>query len=285
MRAPNAACSPTPAVVRAFEGFQVGPGRSPISVGPRGACAIIDKHVRCVGAIPTPSTEVTTVVVNAGNRANACGIADSKVVCWGEGYSPKNVPSAAVEVNLGPSLPADVAIVDFAAPDGKSWPEPYPIHRDCALPARTIPKCPAGTTGEPWSSLFVRAPALVGQRVSVRDRLFVGRPWSSHEFWSMCSRKQPDPSHRSVACETELQSTVLGEGEPPLFLTGPDATCMGDESRLCCASPALGQTVVATGVLGRDKGWFLGEPAICEPEDGDPATDSENKAEMDGGHR
>jgi hypothetical protein len=275
VRAPNAACSPTPAVVRAFEGFQVHSGTlPPISVGPRGACAIIDKHIRCVGAIPTPSTEVTTVVVNAGNRANACGIADSRVVCWGEGYSPKNVPSAAVEVNRGPSLPADAAIVDFAAPDGKSWPEPYLIHRDCALPARTIPKCPAGTTGEPWSSLLVHAPALVGQRVSVRDRLFVGPPGNrnSNSFWSACSRRQPDPSHRSVACETEVQSTVLGETEPPLFLTGMDATCMGDESRLCCASPALGQTVVATGVLGREKGWFLGEPTMCEPEDIDHAT-------------
>jgi hypothetical protein len=47
---------------------------------------------------------------------------------------------------------------------------------------------------------------------------------------------------------------------------------MGDESRLCCASPALGQTVVATGVLGREKGWFLGEPTMCEPEDIDHAT-------------
>jgi len=275
VRAPNAACSSIPAVVRGFEGIELHSMRPPISVGPRGACAIIDKHIRCVGAIPTPSTEVTTVAVNAGNRANACGIADSKVVCWGEGYSPNDNPSAAVVVNLGPPPFADAAVVDFAAPESTSWPEPYLIHRDCALSARPIPKCPAGTTGEPWSSLLVRAPALVGRKVSVRDRLFVGPLGNSHEFWADCSRRQPDPSHRTVACETEVQSTILGEGEgePPLFLTGTDATCMGDESRLCCASPALGQTVVATGVLGRDKGWFLGGPTMCEPDDADPATD------------
>jgi hypothetical protein len=74
-----------------------------------------------------------------------------------------------------------------------------------------------------------------------------------------------------------VQSTVLGEGDPPLFLTGIDATCMGDESRLCCGSPALGQTVVATGVLERHQGWFLGEPTMCEPVDADPATDSAKK--------
>jgi hypothetical protein len=157
VRAPNAACSSIPAVVRGFEGIEVHSVRPPISVGPRGACAIIDKHVRCVGAIPTPSTEVATVAVNAGNRANACGIADSKVVCWGEGYSPNDNPSAAVVVNLGPPPFADAAVVDFAASEGTSWPEPYLIHRDCALPARPIPKCPAGTTGEPWSSLLARA--------------------------------------------------------------------------------------------------------------------------------
>jgi hypothetical protein len=220
------------------------------------------------------------VAVNAGNRANACGIADSKVVCWGEGYSPNDNPSAAVVVNLGPPPFADAAVVDFAASEGTSWPEPYLIHRDCALPARPIPKCPAGTTGEPWSSPLARAPALVGQKVSVRDRLFVSPPTNAdlHSFWADCSRRQPDPSHRTVACETEVQSTVLGEGEPPLFLTGTEATCVGDESRLCCESPALGQTVVATGVLGRNKGWykgwFLGGPTMCEPVDADPATDS-----------
>ena len=286
VRAPNAACSPTPATVRGFEGIRVGPpGRSSISVGPRGACAIIDKHVRCVGAIPTPSTVVTTVAVNAGNRANACGIADSKVVCWGEGYSPNDNPSSAVVVNLGPPPFADAAAVDFVAPEGTSWPEPYLIHHDCALPAQAIPKCPAGTTGEPWSSLLVRAPALVGQKVSVRDRLFVGPPGNrnSNSFWSACIRNQPDPSHRSAACETDVQSTVLGEGEPPLFLTGMDATCLGDESRLCCASPALGQTVVATGVLGRDKGWFLGEPMMCEPDDAEHAIDPAKNSRSDGG--
>jgi hypothetical protein len=57
-------------------------------------------------------------------------------------------------------------------------------------------------------------------------------------------------------------SIVLGDGEPPLSLLGYD--CTGDESRLCCNLPAFGQTVVATGTLGRTNEWFLTDPTICE---------------------
>lgn len=152
------------------------------------------------------------------------------------------------------------------------------------FPLHLCPKCPAETTGEPWASLLARAPTLVGKKVSVHDRLFVGPPGeTSNEFWSACNRWQSHPLHRTVACETEVQSTVLGAGSPPLFLTGRDAACVGDESRLCCGAPAFGQTVVATGVLGRNHGWFLGEPTMCALDDADAATESARKSESDGG--
>jgi hypothetical protein len=217
----------------------------PISLGPRGACAIIHDHIRCVGAIPTPSTEVSSVAVNPGNRANACGIADGNVVCWGEGYSPKSDASAAVAVDLYPSQRSDAAVVDFPAPKGKTWPASYAIHRRCALPVQAIPKCPPGTTGKPWSDLAPRASALLGQRITVRDRLVVG-PWTTGA--------RPGIGRGSL---------VLGDVDPPLSLRD-GYNCAGDESRLCCDLPAFGQTLVATGTLGRNNEWSLADLTMCE---------------------
>ncbi|HEX7597545.1 MAG TPA: hypothetical protein VF518_04975, partial [Polyangia bacterium] len=181
--APKAACSTNPIAVPGFEGIEVGHDREralPISLGPRGACAIINNRVRCVGAIPTPAIEVSSVAVNAGNRANACGIADGKVLCWGEGYSPNGNPSTAVAVELYPPQLPDAAVVEFPGPSGKSWPASYGIHRPCTLPVQGLPRCPAAATGEPWSKLVADAPRLVGQTISVRDRLVIGT-------WTTCS--------------------------------------------------------------------------------------------------
>jgi hypothetical protein len=254
--APRAACSAKPTTVRGFEGIAVNRDWErtfPISLGPRGACAVIDNQVHCVGAIPTPSTQVSSVAVNAGNRANACGIADGKVVCWGEGYSSSDNPSTVVAVELYPPQLPDAAVVDFPASSGKSWPVSYAIHHACTLPVQGIPKCPAGTTGEPWSKLVADAPRLVGQTISVRDRLMIGT-------WTTCS-----PPRRGIICDREFStggSFVLGEGDQPLSLLG-HGYCVGDNSRLCCSMPAAGQTVVVTGTLGRTNTWFL-DGAVCE---------------------
>ena len=193
------------------------------------------------------------MAVNAGNRANACGIADGKVVCWGEGYSPNGNPSTAVAVELYPPQLPDAAVVEFPGPSGKSWPASYGIHRACTLPVHGIPKCPAGATGEPWSRLVADAPRLVGQTISVRDRLVIGT-------WTTCA-----PPTRGFICDWEFTargSFVLGEGDPPLSLLGHD-DCVGDDSRLCCSMPAAGQTVVVTGTLNRTNEWFM-KGAICE---------------------
>ena len=258
VRAPNATCSAKPAaVIPALKGIRStrqGRMELPISIGPRGACGIINGHIHCVGAIPTPSTEVSSVVVNPSNRANACGIADGNVVCWGEGYSPSNDPSTAVAVDLYPPQRSEAAVVDFPAPKGKTWPASYAIHRRCASPMQPMPKCPAGTTGETWSNLAPRASALLGKRITVRDRLFVGA-WAT-------SPGQPVRGVLRIA-RIDRSSIVLGDGDPPLSLRdGHD--CEGDESRLCCDLPAFGQTVVATGTLGRSNEWLLADLTICE---------------------
>jgi hypothetical protein len=84
--------------------------------------------------------------------------------------------------------------------------------------------------------------------VSVRDRLIVGS----------LDRDRTD----------RLRSIVLGEGANPLRFFGARGSfnCRGDESRLCCLTPAFGQLVVATGELGGSKetGWFIRDPEVCD---------------------
>jgi hypothetical protein len=127
--APHATCSATPATVPGFEATY-----GNVSVGPRGACAVVGGRVdcvggwpgagdrldllmacgdgnrrfipgkvHCVGAIPTPSVEVSRVAVSRGVQASACGVAEDQIVCWGEGYSPPGRPTQAVPIAFASS--------------------------------------------------------------------------------------------------------------------------------------------------------------------------------------
>jgi hypothetical protein len=127
--APRATCSATPVTVPGFEATY-----SNVSVGPRGACAVVGARVdcvggwpgvyggydelmgcadgnrrfipgkvHCVGAIPTPSVEVSRVAVSRGVQASACGVAGDQIVCWGEGYSPPGMPNQAVVIAFASS--------------------------------------------------------------------------------------------------------------------------------------------------------------------------------------
>ncbi len=238
--APNATCSATPVEVPALAG-----ALGARSAGPRGMCAVVDGHIRCVGAIPTPSIEVTEVKVSQGTTASACGIAGAEVVCWGEGYSPADAPSKPVAIELAATKPAS-AVVDFAPPAGTKWPNDHLIHRGCSEPPKPLPACAADSKGEPWSSLI--SAAAKGKAVSVRDRLVVGPV-------------DRDDNRRS-------RHIVGGEGDNPLRLIGSRGrfNCMGDESRLCCLTPALGQLVVATGELigSKQGGWLIKDADVCE---------------------
>ena len=239
--APRATCSRSPVVVSDFN-----EAKGEISVGPRGACAAVAGHVRCLGAIPTPSMEVEHFKVSPGARASACGIAGDRVLCWGEGYSPPDTPSVPVSIEFAATQPLS-AVVDFPPPAGTEWPQDRLIHRGCTEPPTPLPKCAAGVNGQPWSSFIAKAPSLQGQTITVQDRLLVGPIF----------RQQA--GHRSI---------VLGEGDRALrpWGLGTIGECIGDESRLCCKTPAFGQLVVAKGVLGgsNDTGWGLKSEEICE---------------------
>jgi len=65
--------------------------------------------------------------------------------------------------------------------------------------------------------------------------------------------------------------------EAPALIGGPDGAlaieglgCAGDESRVCCNTPAYGQNVIASGVLVREPegqttvGWRLVNASLCE---------------------
>ena len=61
---------------------------------------------------------------------------------------------------------------------------------------------------------------------------------------------------------------IIEEGKERLLLRigQPKFSCDGDESRLCCRTPAFGQMVVATGKLvgSKARGWDLMSAEICE---------------------
>jgi len=230
-----------------------------LSVGPRGACGIVDKHIRCVGAIRTPSVEVSQVKVSPGVQASACGIAGTKVLCWGEGYSTAGNPGLGVPIEFATSQPL-TAVVDFPPPAGTEWPKNHLIHQGCSEPTVPLPRCPPGTEGKPWSELAAEGAELKGKTVSVRDRLLVAPIAWEETTWH--TRGNDD------TFEYHTRSMLLGEGDASLRLWGdrPRFGCGGDASRLCCKTPAFGQTVIATGVLAGSKGngWILRSAEVCE---------------------
>lgn len=267
--APDAACSSSPVAISELAGVMPSPleDRETVSVGPRGACAIVDGHVRCVGAIPTPtvSSPFTSIAVSAGTHANACGISDGRVVCWGDGYSPNaGNPSAVVDVELIPRQLPEAAVVDSPPLPGTAWPPGSAIERECQYPARSIPRCAGGTEGKPWATVLADANDLLGKTVSVRDRLSVGPLENNNAYWAACELAYADARMRALQCNLERRPTILGDGLAPLVLTDSTWGCLGeDPSRLCCALPAFGQVVVATGILRRGSAWHLDNPSLC----------------------
>ncbi|HET7542079.1 MAG TPA: hypothetical protein VFK05_19565 [Polyangiaceae bacterium] len=97
--APRAACSKKPVRVPNLHEFFQG-----VSMRPRGFCFEEGERLRCWGGVHPPRMKgVSGVVLNPGQYANACGLHEGTVVCWGEGYSAQ----------ASPNLPVAIA---FAAP-------------------------------------------------------------------------------------------------------------------------------------------------------------------------
>jgi hypothetical protein len=248
------------------------------SVGPRGACMLAKKSLRCVGAIATPDGVFDKVVVNPGATASACGLAKGGVLCWGDGYSPSGQNSIPMPIVFEQP---PTAVVDFPAPAKTSWSAKHLINRGCARIPLAFPQCQATATGEPWSTLVPRASELRGKTITVKDHLVVGsRPKSSPVANGRhCDFKWKNPMVDPLGrddqypgttgdCYEDGRSIVLGKDEHQLGFVedSPAFDCTGDESRLCCGAQAFGQTVVAQGTLeGSDEsGWVLKSPSICE---------------------
>lgn len=77
------------------------------------------------------------------------------------------------------------------------------------------------------------------------------------------------PCARGVCCHT-LRLRLALDGTP-LSLPLQGFGCSGDDSKLCCAVPAEGQTVIAHGRLVKTKlssgpPWQLEGVSLCVPE-------------------
>jgi hypothetical protein len=256
--APNATCSATAAELTAFP-----KGPTPVyafAVGPRGACGVVGRTVKCAGAIPTPPDLAgdqfgagvgATVAISPGDDPSACATSRGGVACWGAGYSPAAAPARPVQIAFA-ELPGDGPAVDAAPAPGRIWPAGCGIFEGCA-PRAAPPACPSDVAAGAmtWAALAGSAAQSAGQEVKVRGPLLVQAP-----------DEASPPSELLRCAPTEPLPIVIGKDTSPLLLDG--LACTGDESRRCCAAPALGQNVVATGQLtASGSRWILRDPRLC----------------------
>ena len=259
--APRATCASKPVPVPAFA--------TPadwFGVGPRGMCGIVDGRVRCAGAIPTPAGDVRAPAVSRGDQPSACGIAGRDAVCWGAGYSPPANPGAVVAVQLDRPPVIRAAVLDVPAQPGTPWEASCKIHFGCDQSTPALPVCPRDAAAEPWAGLLGKAPSLVGTKVRARGPLALGwiprvpgfRGVPSHSGALIGQRCGP-----GQCCNQTPRPIVIGGAEDALGLA--TFQCAGDDSRVCCNAPALGQPVIASGTLEREgrSGWRLASPELC----------------------
>ena len=265
--APKATCSAQPVAVAGIAPPQT------ISIGPRGFCTTVEKHVRCGGAIPTPATDVRDVTVSPGDQASACGISGSDAVCWGAGYSPADNPSLPVHVVLDRTPVSRAAVFDEPPRSGPSpgapsgaWDASCRIHFGCERATPPLSACAPSMKGEAWTQLAEKADALAGTKVSVRGPLTLtpvtrARGWRGVPSASMVALSvQCGPDE---CCNYGPRPVVIGGSDDKLVLEKLE--CVGDDSRTCCNAPAVGQPVIATGTLerARDGHWILRSPEVC----------------------
>jgi hypothetical protein len=232
----------------------------------------VQGHVRCAGAIGTPSINVSSPHVSPGNDASACGIADDEVVCWGERYSPAGDPTQTVTVALDPLAAPGLPIVDAPARTDAPWAETCNIHYGCERPVTPLPACAPGKAGRPWSALLADRNKLRNTAVSVSGRLFLGRrPARGITATENVAFETPsDACEPGQCCSSETRPLVVADdgagASEGVNLGGVD--CRGDDSRVCCNAPAFGQPVIATGKLvGYNAGWSLTAPELCAAPD------------------
>lgn len=141
----------------------------------------------------------------------------------------------------------------------KEWKPGCLVHRACPVKEQPLPACAPEKTALRWSELQFQAEALAGKSVEVKGVLGLAPTASTSNLNKKCA---PD------TCCHALRMAMTLEGEPTsLPLVG--MTCTGDDSKLCCSTPANGQTVIANGRLtkapaGGAAKWQLSDPTLCE---------------------
>jgi hypothetical protein len=133
-------------------------------------------------------------------------------------------------------------------------------------PTRALPKCTAAVIAAVAELPVVVAGAggLQGKQVTVRGPLRRLNSICTMMFCanSCCNRCGASLALADAAALAETDAVrrdamILGIG-------GPQLSCSGDESLVCCDVETTGQTVVAQGTLQRNgSGWMLADSQLC----------------------
>lgn len=161
---------------------------------------------------------------------------------WKSSPSKSAEPAAAglppeapgIRPNVATRIPSGAAVIDFETQS--PWDRRCMVRQACTIMPRTLHHCTANAKRDAQSHLDAPEHELVGRLVHVKGALTV----ASVQGWlercpppTCCS-----PTYAPIVVRTESELVEL-EG----------LSCGGDESRMCCNAPALGQAVIATGEL------------------------------------
>jgi hypothetical protein len=268
--APNAKCSrkpvrPGPGKYRGNDGF----------ASPRGICfdndARLDWRYRCFGRIDTPKARFYPIVPGLGDEPSACGISKGKVHCWGAGYSE----GAREPVPIRFEVPREDGV---GSDGGGPFHEKCAVFKNCGRAATPLPKCRNSGATLSVDDLLSLTRGFEGQGVRVRGALVIAATGWSQVGVTCCPCQEdgitPDQSKGGgsghFCCPRASSALSITDGTDHIALEG--FRCSGDESRMCCDAPVLGQTVVGTGRLVfrtwiPDAGpmWSLAGASLCEP--------------------
>jgi hypothetical protein len=133
-----------------------------------------------------------------------------------------------------------------------TWARECAIHRACAVAPKPLELCAPELDAEPWGTLAGKAEHFTDPQVAVKGQLVM-----AGSAFSTAVRCKP-----GECCNGRRAKMVLAG--PPYDLELVGLGCDGDESRLCCASSARGEQVIARGRLTYDTGrLLLQSPALC----------------------